>query len=175
MNASVIPFVVLGTTDVAMDTLSGGPIEPLALVAVVCNGELHYAVFGDTNGSDNSNDNFTGEASLALAQMCFPNDGMSGTNGHVEHDVLYVAFTGKEAVPGALGAKWTAKTPQEFEASIKTLGDKLVAKAFSNETVAKWRTKVSETKSDGGSSNQDSKILRRVLGLFSVGWMLSFM
>lgn len=82
LNATVHPFVVLGTCDVSLTDV----IKPLSLVAVVCDGALHYAVFGDTNGCDD--DNFTGEASLALARLCFPDDGMSGMNGHEEHDVL---------------------------------------------------------------------------------------
>ncbi|KAA8902930.1 fungal chitosanase of glycosyl hydrolase group 75-domain-containing protein [Sphaerosporella brunnea] len=128
LDASKHTFVVLGTCDVAVDTLTGGPIQPLSLVAVVCNNQLHYAVFGDTNGCDD--DNFTGEASLSLGQLCFPNEGLNGDNGHDAHDVLYLAFTGKNAVPGPHGAAWTASNPQDFEASLKSLGDTLIAGLF---------------------------------------------
>ena len=82
LNASVHAFAVLGTCRVDVE----GAIAPLAMVAVVCGGALHYGVFGDTNGCDD--DNFTGEASLALARQCFPNGGMRGMNGHDNHDVL---------------------------------------------------------------------------------------
>lgn len=40
---------------------------------------------------------------------------------------MYIAFTGDEAVPGRDGAKWSAGSPEEFEDSIKALGDRLVA------------------------------------------------
>ncbi|KAI5791884.1 fungal chitosanase of glycosyl hydrolase group 75-domain-containing protein [Geopyxis carbonaria] len=125
LDAGDIPFVVLGTCDVGIDSLSGGPIKPLSIVAVVCGGQLLYGVFGDTNGCDN--DNVTGEASISLAQMCFPNEGIDGDHAHDAHDVLYMAFTGDDAVPGANGADWTAKDPVKFMDSIKALGDKLVA------------------------------------------------
>lgn len=39
--------------------------------------------------------------------------------------MLYVAFPGADAVPGAKGAKWNAQLYAEFEQSIQTLGDKL--------------------------------------------------
>ena len=51
---------------------------------------------------------------------------MSGNNGHTEHDVLYIAFEGADAVPGPDGANWKAKTKEEFEASLAPLGDKLI-------------------------------------------------
>lgn len=46
LEASVHTYVVLGTKDIDVDSLNGGPIEPLSVMAVVCNNELHYAVFG---------------------------------------------------------------------------------------------------------------------------------
>ena len=36
-------------------------------MAVVCNNQLFYSVFGDTNGCDDAD--FTGEASYALANV----------------------------------------------------------------------------------------------------------
>jgi chitosanase len=86
LDASKHTFVVLGTCDVPVDRISGGPIEPLSVIAIVCNNQLHYGVYGDTNGCDN--DNVTGEASLSLGQICFPNEGLNGDNGHTGHDVL---------------------------------------------------------------------------------------
>jgi chitosanase len=80
-----------------------------------------YGIWGDTNGADS-----TGEASISLAQMCFPNDGINGNNGHGEEDVLYIGFTGKNTTPGK-NADWKAGNRDAFEASIKSLGDKLVA------------------------------------------------
>lgn len=51
---------------------------------------------------------------------------MNGNNGRDENDVLYIAFPGKDAVPGPDGAKWDAGSFDEFESSIQGLGDKLV-------------------------------------------------
>ncbi len=81
-----------------------------------------YGVWGDTNGGTS-----TGEASLALGQLCFPNEHLTGNNGHDPKDVLYIGFPSSQAAPGKNGANWKAKNTAEFEASIKSLGDKLVA------------------------------------------------
>lgn len=119
-------------------------IEPLSVMAVVCNGQVvsypssiinflfgrhnrltqmqHYGVWGDTNGGTS-----TGETSLALGKLCFPNEGLNGNKGHGETDVLYIGFAGGQAVPGRNGARWTASSAQEFEDSIRSLGDRLVA------------------------------------------------
>ncbi|KAF4456306.1 chitosanase [Fusarium austroafricanum] len=99
------------------------PNVPLSVMAAVCNGEVHYGVWGDTNGGTS-----TGEASISLANLCFPNDGLNGDKGHDEKDVLYIAFKGNDAVPGKHGAKWNVKDRAEFSKSIKAQGDKLVAK-----------------------------------------------
>jgi Fungal chitosanase of glycosyl hydrolase group 75 len=99
-------------------------------------------VWGDTNGGCD-----TGEASISLATACF-GDSMNGDNGYTGHDVLYLAFTGAAAKPGASGADWcvwsrgcwagretdasgvcrTASDFATFEASLAHIGDALVAK-----------------------------------------------
>ena len=63
-----------------------------------------------------------------MAKLSFPNDDITGNSGHSEQDVMYIGLEGEDAVPGVLGAKWTAKNGAEFEESIKAIGDKLVAK-----------------------------------------------
>lgn len=68
----------------------------------------------------------TGEASISLADLCFPNENLSGDNGHVDQDVLYIGFTGPEAAPR--GANWRAKNALQFSQSIKAVGEKLVAR-----------------------------------------------
>ncbi|KAK1149636.1 hypothetical protein N8T08_005188 [Aspergillus melleus] len=125
LNAYIHPYVVLGNEgdyDPTFDPRAHG-VEPLSLVAVVCNGKLIYGIWGDTNGDDGKP--LVGEASLATATACFGED-MNGNSGHDEKDVLYIAFSGKEAVPGD-EAKWDAESYEEFEESITALGDKLVA------------------------------------------------
>lgn len=67
-----------------------------------------------------------GESSISLATACFGKS-ITGNNGHEETDVLYIAFTGTKAVPGANGAKWNAASYADFEASIQALGDSLVS------------------------------------------------
>ncbi|KAJ5469233.1 Endo-chitosanase [Penicillium diatomitis] len=109
-----------------MDSLPQYGIQDLnanvhPVMAVVCNNQLLYGIWGDTNGYDS-----TGEVSIALAQMCYPNDGLTGDNGHGPDDVLYIGFTGSGAVPGG-SADWQAGDRWTFEASIKDLGDRLVA------------------------------------------------
>ncbi|KAJ5767486.1 hypothetical protein N7533_000069 [Penicillium manginii] len=118
LDANVHPYVVFGNTN--FDPQQYG-MEPLSVMAVVCNNQVLYGIWGDTNGEDS-----TGEASISLAQMCFPDDGINGNNGHGEEDVLYLGFTGKSAVPGS-DADWKAGDRNSFEDSIKELGDKLVA------------------------------------------------
>eukprot|EP00980_Cylindrotheca_fusiformis_P029366 scaffold23455_cov173-Cylindrotheca_fusiformis.AAC.1 len=60
-----------------------------------------------------------------MATLCFGTE-MTGNNGYDGTDVLYLAFTGSDAVPGADGASWTAKNPVAFEKSISTLGQSLL-------------------------------------------------
>ncbi|KAK6345768.1 hypothetical protein TWF718_007674 [Orbilia javanica] len=124
LDASVHQFSVLGTCNLNLE----GLISPLALVAVVCNNQLFYSVWGDTNGCDDNN--FTGEASISLAQLCFPNEGLNGNKGHTAHDVLYLAFTGSDAVVGPSNANWKTKSASEFQNSLKAFGDSILTKKF---------------------------------------------
>lgn len=66
-----------------------------------------------------------GEASISLATACY-GSGINGNSGHEANDVLYVAFTGDDAVPGKNGANWNASSFDEFQSSIMDLGNKLV-------------------------------------------------
>ncbi|GAQ10133.1 endo-chitosanase [Aspergillus lentulus] len=122
LNANVHPYVVFGNEEhsPSFSPQSHG-MQPLSVMAVVCNGQLHYGIWGDTNGGVS-----TGEASISLADLCFPNEHLDGDHGHDPNDVLFIGFTSKDAVPGAT-AKWKAKNAKEFEDSIKSIGDRLVA------------------------------------------------
>ncbi|KAK4126506.1 glycoside hydrolase family 75 protein, partial [Parathielavia appendiculata] len=128
LNAYVHPYVVFGNEGTKRGWKTFDPreygVEPLSVMAVVCNGALIYGVWGDTNGDD-GNKPLVGEASLALATACF-GPSMTGNSGHDKPDVMYVAFPGADAVPGADGAGWGAASWQAFEASIEALGDKLI-------------------------------------------------
>jgi hypothetical protein len=83
-----------------------------------------YGIWGDENGDDGDKA-VIGESSISLATACFGLE-INGDNGHEETDVLYIAFSGSQAVPGAGGARWDAANFADFEASISSLGDQLV-------------------------------------------------
>ncbi|KAJ6439472.1 chitosanase CSN1 [Purpureocillium lavendulum] len=123
LDANLHPYVVFGNEGASPSFRpQDHGIKPLSVMAVVCNNQVFYGVWGDTNGFTS-----TGEASLALGKLCFPDGGLSGDNGHDEKDVLYIGFTSGNTVPGKDGAKWNAGSTQEFEDSIKAMGDQLVA------------------------------------------------
>ncbi|KAF2185764.1 glycoside hydrolase family 75 protein, partial [Zopfia rhizophila CBS 207.26] len=130
LDAHIHTYVVLGNDNSpsegnggkSFDPSKDANIKPLSVVAVVCGDNLFYGVWGDVNGGIS-----TGETSLSLGELCFPKENLNGDKGHSEHDVLYIAFEGQEAVPGA-SANWKAKTKEEFESSLGALGDKLVKK-----------------------------------------------
>ncbi|WYZ39770.1 hypothetical protein EsH8_IV_000111 [Colletotrichum jinshuiense] len=128
LNASVHPFVVFGNEGTKKGWPTFDPqkhgVEPLSVMAVVCNNKLLFGIWGDTNGDDGSQA-MVGEASISLATACYGNS-ITGNSGHDNNDVLYIAFTGSDAVPGASGAKWAATSYEDFESSINELGNKLV-------------------------------------------------
>lgn len=76
-----------------------------------------------------------GESAISTATLCF-GDSMTGNNGHADTDVLYIAFTGTDAVPGAEGADWAATSADEFESSLETLGNKLLQRIGSSGSVS---------------------------------------
>lgn len=128
LNAYVHSYVVFGNAGskpgyVTFDPTQHG-IEPLSVMAVVCNDQLFYGVWGDENGDDGA-EAAVGEASIALASLCFGKDNVSGDNGHDEADVLYIAFQGEGAVTDA-GVDWTTHSASEFQASLAHIGDQLV-------------------------------------------------
>ncbi|KAL2871647.1 uncharacterized protein BJX67DRAFT_377396 [Aspergillus lucknowensis] len=137
LNPYIHPYVVLGN--------AGGhwpfyrsfdqrtvDVQPLSLVAVVCNNQLFYGVWGDVNGDDGVLP-LVGEASLALATACFGHGAVDEDTGYDGTDVLYLAFSGGEAVPGVT-ARWDARSFEEFEGSVEGLGDWLVRRVVSGNT-----------------------------------------
>ncbi|KAK0724301.1 family 75 glycoside hydrolase [Lasiosphaeris hirsuta] len=130
LNANVHPYVVFGNTGAKPGWEKFNPqeygIQPLSLMAVVCGGQLIYGVWGDINGDDGAHP-VVGEASISLATACYGKN-VNGDRGHDNDDVLYLAFAGGAAVPGAAGANWAARNYDQFEQSIKGLGDTLISK-----------------------------------------------
>ncbi|KAF5006048.1 hypothetical protein FDECE_7560 [Fusarium decemcellulare] len=128
LDANAHSYIVFGNEGTKPKWATFDPekhgIKPLSVMAVVCNNKMFYGVWGDENGDDGTHP-MVGEASISLATACFGKS-MNGNNGHSENDVLYIAFPGADAVPGAKGAKWNAQNFKDFEASLATIGDKLV-------------------------------------------------
>lgn len=77
---------------------------------------------------------------------------MNANIGHAAADVLYVAFKGQVAVPGAKGADWAASSFQEFEASIQKLGEKLVSQISVNSSNGTTSTSAAGMRAVGGIS-----------------------
>ncbi|KAJ7769169.1 fungal chitosanase of glycosyl hydrolase group 75-domain-containing protein [Mycena maculata] len=110
LDSRVVPWYVLPEKFADDKNITGN-----ALGAIICDGKMVYAIFGDTNGATPQ---VIGEGSLELGRACFPNDNISGDNGHGPADVTYIVF-GKE-VPTGVG-NHTIDI-----AALKTLGDQQV-------------------------------------------------
>ncbi|KEZ40896.1 Glycoside hydrolase family 75 [Scedosporium apiospermum] len=128
LNANIHPYIVFGNEGSKRGWATFDPrehgIEPLSIMAVVCGDKLIYGVWGDTNGDDGPRP-MVGEAAISVATACF-GSGVSGDNGYDDDDVLYIAFTGQDAVPGSQGANWSATNYEIFEKSIQDQGDTLI-------------------------------------------------
>jgi hypothetical protein len=111
-------------------------------MAVVCGDKMFYGVWAETNGDDGPKP-MIGEASISIATACYGH-GVTGNNGHIEDDVLYIAFTGRDAVPGADGADWAAPNADAFMRSIQDHGDRLV-KRIGNDGSKSWNRVLSWT------------------------------
>ena len=133
LNSYVHPYVVFGNTGRTRGWKEFDPaafdVQPLSVMAVVCGEQLVYGVWGDTNGDDGDHP-MVGESSISLATACHGKR-MTGDYGHSETDILYLAFTGDDAVPGAKGADWNASDYAAFERSIEGLGNRLVERVVS--------------------------------------------
>ncbi|KAK3689730.1 glycoside hydrolase family 75 protein [Podospora appendiculata] len=130
LNANVHPYVVFGNEGTKSGWKTFNPqnygIKPLSIMAVVCGDKLIYGVWADENGDDGSKP-VVGEASISLATACYGTS-VNGNSGHDEDDVLYIAFPGTDAVPGASGANWAASNYAAFESSIEAKGNALIAR-----------------------------------------------
>ncbi|KAH8881182.1 fungal chitosanase [Thozetella sp. PMI_491] len=132
LNPHEHSFVVFGNSGTKAGWKTFDPrqygIQKASLMAVVCGDQMFYGIWGDSN-VDQGDLPRVGEVSISLATACY-GTGMSAGSGsntsHGDPDVLYIAFTGSDAVPGAKGANWTAGNFVDFHASLVGLGDKLV-------------------------------------------------
>ncbi|KIM71577.1 glycoside hydrolase family 75 protein [Piloderma croceum F 1598] len=96
------------------------------VAAVICGGKMYYGIFGDTNGATPE---VIGEASYRMGTACFPNDHISGANGHGAMDVTYIVFTGKDAVLPS--TDMTKNYITQFS-KLKSMGDEFVTQLSSN-------------------------------------------
>ncbi|KAL4993639.1 fungal chitosanase of glycosyl hydrolase group 75-domain-containing protein [Aspergillus recurvatus] len=117
LAAYEVPFIVIPEhyLDMHQDSLPGNNIA-----AVICNGNMFYAILGDTNGDSPE---VTGEASWLMARTCFPNEGLSGATGHDDPDVTYIVFLGRDAVLPASAVNERYITGFE---TLRSMGDALV-------------------------------------------------
>ncbi|KAK8117241.1 Endo-chitosanase [Apiospora kogelbergensis] len=102
-------------------------VEPLSIVAVVCNDKLIFGLWADTN-NDTVPQPLVGQLSVAMAKMCYGEHAVETQQPLDASDLLFLAFTGTQAVPGYFGADWGAETPEEFEKGLALLGNKLIRK-----------------------------------------------
>ncbi|EYB21494.1 hypothetical protein FG05_04230 [Fusarium graminearum] len=154
LDANIHPYVVFGNLGTkknwpTFDAQKHG-IKPLSIIAVF------YGIWGDENGDDGE-ESMVGEAAISLATACFGKS-MNGNNGHDADDVLYIAFPGSDAVPGDDGADWNATNFKDFESSLSSVGDKLVAR-------------INDTSSGNGTdSGDDDSGAARVWSTWGMGF-----
>ncbi|KAK0185952.1 fungal chitosanase of glycosyl hydrolase group 75-domain-containing protein, partial [Armillaria mellea] len=133
LDARYVPWYVLPN-----NFYKKAGVKSNALGAIICDGKMYYGLFGDSNGDTPE---VIGEASLLMANTCFPNDKLNGGKGHTPLDVLYIVFPSQ--VPSGVG-----KNTIDIGA-LKKLGDEqalLLAKALKLN---------SGTSGGGGSGGKD--------------------
>ncbi|EJD35897.1 hypothetical protein AURDEDRAFT_74830 [Auricularia subglabra TFB-10046 SS5] len=97
LAATHVPFYVVPVR-FSQKQQNAGNLRPNAVGAIICNGKMFYGIFGDEDGD---NPQVIGEASILLAQTCFPNDHLDGGKGHEPVDVEYIIFGTQ--VPSGVG------------------------------------------------------------------------
>ncbi|KAK8084512.1 hypothetical protein PG997_005783 [Apiospora hydei] len=135
LNTYFHPYVALGDFGAGQrsnsDFVEFDPqdevVEPLSLVAVVCNEKMFYGLWADTN-NDTVPQPLVGQLSVAMAKMCYGEDAVETQQRLDASDLMFLAFTGTQATPGYYGADWGAETPDEFEQGLALLGNKLIRK-----------------------------------------------
>ncbi|KAF5346393.1 hypothetical protein D9758_012771 [Tetrapyrgos nigripes] len=121
LNSHKVPYYVIPDSFVGPERMDSGFIKPNSLGAIICDGKMFYAIMGDTNGDGDSDDEqLIGEASIFLAQACFPKDGLNANRGHDALDVAYIIF-GDAVPPGISEDKDTIDI-----AALKKMGDSTV-------------------------------------------------
>ncbi|KAJ7723678.1 fungal chitosanase [Mycena metata] len=114
LDARKVPWFVLPET---FQKQEKNAVKDNALGAIICDGKMFYAIFGDQNGATPQ---VIGEGSLLLGQACFPNDNITGNNGHAQRDVAYLVF-GNQSPKNI-----DSKSSTIDISALKTLGDQQV-------------------------------------------------
>ncbi|KAF7561374.1 hypothetical protein G7046_g2758 [Stylonectria norvegica] len=134
LNPHEHSFVVFGNSGTTPGWKTFDPrqygVQKASIMAVICGDQMFYGIWADSNADDGERPS-VGEVSVSLATACYGKSMQAGTGSGTSHDVddvLYIAFTGADAVPGAKGAKWAAGNFNDFHASLVGLGDKLVSR-----------------------------------------------
>ncbi|CBF77000.1 hypothetical protein AN4686.2 [Aspergillus nidulans FGSC A4] len=123
LSAFEVPYIVIPQAFLEANPTA---IPGQNVAAVICNNKMFYAVLGDTNGN---NPQVTGEASWLLARSCFPENNLNGNRGHDKADVIYILFTGPEAVfpPSAINEHYIT----DFS-KLRSMGNRLTASLMKN-------------------------------------------
>lgn len=120
------------------------------IAAVICDGKIYYGIFGDTNGAGTE---VIGEASWRMGQACFPNDNISGENGHGASDVTYIVFTGTAAVLPS--AALTTNYITNFK-TLKSMGDELMGALVKSAGISGSGSSNSTSTASGSESSSKS-------------------
>ncbi|KAK5798044.1 hypothetical protein VI817_004335 [Penicillium citrinum] len=117
LAAYEVPFIVIPDT---FGTTYQSVLPGNNVAAVICGNKMFYGIYGDSDGDDPE---VIGEASWLMARTCFPNDDLNGNKGHVNADVTYILFTGKDAVlpSSALNKNYVTNF-----STLRSMGDKLI-------------------------------------------------
>jgi hypothetical protein len=91
LDSSTLPYVVLPSPSATFDYRDHG-IAPGDVVAVIHDGQVEYAIFGDTGPTD-----IIGEGSYALAERLGIDP--DPLRGGTDDDVTYIAFPGSKVSP----------------------------------------------------------------------------
>ncbi|KAJ7035199.1 fungal chitosanase of glycosyl hydrolase group 75-domain-containing protein [Mycena alexandri] len=113
LDARKVPWFVLPET---LQKQEKDAVKDNALGAIICDGKMFYAIFGDQNGATPQ---VIGEGSLLLGHACFPKDRITGNNRHAQRDVAYLVFGNQPLKPTPDGSTIDIS-------ALKKLGDQQV-------------------------------------------------
>ncbi|PLB45331.1 hypothetical protein P170DRAFT_513354 [Aspergillus steynii IBT 23096] len=143
LSAYHVPFIVV-PDDFMVVNQHDLPENNVA--AVICNGKMYYGILGDSNGDTPL---VTGEASWLMARTCFPDDNLDGNKGHSDPDVIYIVFTGKDAVlpSSAINQNYITNF-----GTLRSMGNKLASDLVSSLALSEGNSSTSSVTSGTSST-----------------------